>query len=77
MNTELRDALGNMIFKGDKLKRDGYMKFYSVEFGYYGHLDSDTKAYGFYLVDMDYYTEHPIPESIDGHLKLINSSRCE
>ena len=75
MNTELNDANGNMIFKGDILKRKGSCLEYRVDFGYYTHLDSDTKAYGFYLVDNQNYTSHPIPESEHGILKLINTSR--
>jgi len=74
MNTGLNDVNGNMIFKGDVLRREGSCLEYRVDFGYYSHLDSDAKAYGFYLVDDQNYTSHPIPESEHRILKLINKS---
>lgn len=75
MNTGLRDAEDNMIFVGDILKNKRNGNTYKVMFSYYSHLDSDAKAYGFWLC-CDDLESYPIPEC-DGNrrLKLINTSR--
>lgn len=75
MNTLLRDANNNMIFVGDILKNERNGSTYKVMFSYYTHLESDTKAYGFWLC-CDDLGSYPMPEcDNDNRLKLINMSR--
>lgn len=75
MNIGIRDANDNMIFVGDILENKRNHTTYKVMFSYYEHVDSNTKAYGFWLCGDD-LTTSPMPEcDSNGMLKLINTSR--
>tara|TARA_R110000850_G_scaffold265788_1_gene395820 strand:- start:270 stop:524 length:255 start_codon:yes stop_codon:yes gene_type:complete len=68
-NTQLRDSENNMIFVNDRLSSSNAV--YIVRFGFYSYED-DEVAYGFYLLDEQDNTLHPMPYTETGMLKLLN-----